>query len=125
MAHCNQRWSAYAIEFHSLSKFYGKRIWAEGKVVVFDIDVVGAINLKKQFGNNALALFVQAPSIEILESRLRSRGTDSDEKIAQRIAKASKEMARAPEFDKVIVNSDFDVATAEASKILEDFLNHE
>ena len=111
--------------------FYGtlqsevERIWAEGKVVVFDIDVVGAINLKKQFGDNALALFVQAPSIEILESRLRSRGTDSEEKIAERIAKASKEMARSPEFDKVIVNSDFDLATAEASKILEDFLNHE
>ncbi len=111
--------------------FYGtlqsevERIWAEGKVVVFDIDVVGAINLKKQFGDNALALFVQAPSIEILESRLRSRGTDSEEKIAERIAKASKEMARSPEFDMVIVNSDFDLATAEASKILEDFLNHE
>lgn len=111
--------------------FYGtlqsevERIWAEGKVVVFDIDVVGAINLKKQFGDNALALFVQAPSIEILESRLRSRGTDSEEKIAERIAKASKEMARSPEFDKVIVNSDFDLATAEASKILEDFLSHE
>ena len=111
--------------------FYGtlqsevERIWAEGKVVVFDIDVVGAINLKKRFGDNALALFVQAPSIKALESRLRSRGTDSEEKIAQRIAKASKEMARAPEFDKVIVNSDFDVATAEASEILEDFLNHE
>ena len=94
-------------------------------MVVFDIDVVGAINLKKQFGDNALALFVQAPSIKALESRLRSRGTDSEEKIAKRIAKASKEMARAPEFDKVIVNSDFDVATAEASEILEDFLNHE
>ena len=111
--------------------FYGtlqsevERIWAEGKVVVFDIDVVGAINLKKQFGDNALALFVQAPSIKALESRLRSRGTDSEEKIAERIAKASKEMARSPEFDKVIVNSDFDLATAEASKILEDFLNHE
>ena len=111
--------------------FYGtlqsevERIWAEGKVVLFDIDVIGAINLKKQFGDNALALFVQAPSIKALENRLQSRGTDSEEKIAQRIAKASKEMTRAQEFDKVIINSDFDVATAEASKILEEFLNHE
>ena len=111
--------------------FYGtlqsevERIWAEGKVVLFDIDVIGAINLKKQFGDNALALFVQAPSIKALENRLQSRGTDSEEKIAQRIAKASKEMTRAQEFDKVIINSDFDLATAEASKILEEFLNHE
>ena len=109
--------------------FYGtlqsevEQIWAEGKVVVFDIDVVGAINLKKQYGDNALAIFVQAPSIKALEIRLQSRGTDSEEKIAQRISKASKEMARAPEFDKVIVNSDFNIATAEASKIIEEFLH--
>ena len=109
--------------------FYGtlqsevEQIWAEGKVVVFDIDVVGAINLKKQYGDNALAIFVQAPSIKALEIRLQRRGTDSEEKIAQRISKASKEMARAPEFDKVIVNSDFNIATAEASKIIEEFLN--
>ena len=100
-----------------------EQIWAEGKVVVFDIDVVGAINLKKQYGDNALAIFVQAPSIKALEIRLQRRGTDSEEKIAQRISKASKEMARAPEFDKVIVNSDFNIATAEASKIIEEFLN--
>ena len=111
------------------SAFYGtlqsevEQIWAEGKVVVFDIDVVGAINLKKQYGDNALAIFVQAPSIKALEIRLQTRGTDSEEKIAQRISKASKEMARAPEFDKVIVNSDFNIATAEASKIIEEFLN--
>ena len=111
------------------SAFYGtlqsevEQIWAEGKVVVFDIDVVGAINLKKQYGDNALAIFVQAPSIKALEIRLQRRGTDSEEKIAQRISKASKEMARAPEFDKVIVNSDFNIATAEASKIIEEFLN--
>jgi guanylate kinase len=111
--------------------FYGtlhsevQRIWNEGKVVVFDIDVVGAINLKKQFGDDALALFVQAPSITALEKRLRSRGTDTEEKIAQRIAKASEEIARAPEFDKVVVNSDFEIAKSEASKILKEFLQDE
>ena len=115
----------YPRAFYGTLKSEVERIWAEGKVVLFDIDVVGAINLKKQFGDNALALFVQAPSIKALENRLQSRGTDSEEKIAQRIAKASKEMSRAQEFDKVIINSDFEVATAEASKILEKFLNHE
>jgi guanylate kinase len=99
-----------------------ERIWAQGKVVVFDIDVVGALNLKKQFGNRALALFVQAPSVEILEQRLRGRGTDSEEKIQQRVAKATIEMARAPEFDKVVVNDDLDTAKAEALAILKDFL---
>jgi len=99
-----------------------ERIWSEGKVVVFDIDVVGALNLKKQFGDRALALFVQAPSVEILEQRLRGRGTDSEEKIQQRVAKATIEMARAPEFDKVVVNDDLDTAKAEALAILKDFL---
>ena len=99
-----------------------ERIWSEGKVVVFDIDVVGALNLKKQFGNRALALFVQAPSVEILEQRLRGRGTDSEEKIQQRVAKATIEMARAPEFDKVVVNDDLNTAKVEALAILKDFL---
>jgi guanylate kinase len=99
-----------------------ERIWSEGKVVVFDIDVVGALNLKKQFGDRALALFVQAPSVEILEQRLRGRGTDSEEKIQQRVAKATIEMARAPEFDKVVVNDDLNTAKAEALAILKDFL---
>jgi len=99
-----------------------ERIWSRGKVVVFDIDVVGALNLKKQFGDRALALFVQAPSVEILEHRLRGRGTDSEEKIQQRVAKATIEMARAPEFDKVVINDNLDTAKAEALAILKDFL---
>ncbi len=99
-----------------------ERIWSEGKVVVFDIDVVGALNLKKQFGDRALTLFVQAPSVEILEQRIRGRGTDSEEKIQQRVAKATIEMARAPEFDKVVVNDDLNTAKAEALAILKDFL---
>ena len=99
-----------------------ERIWSEGKVVVFDIDVVGALNLKKQFSDRALALFVQAPSVEILEQRLRGRGTDSEEKIQQRVAKATIEMARAPEFDEVVVNDNLNTAKAEALAILKDFL---
>lgn len=99
-----------------------ERIWSEGKVVVFDIDVVGALNLKKQFGDRALTLFVRAPSVEILEQRIRGRGTDSEEKIQQRVAKATIEMSRAPEFDKVVVNDDLNTAKAEALAILKDFL---
>ncbi len=112
----------YAGTYYGTLRSEVERIWAQGKVVVFDIDVVGALNLKKQFGDRALALFVQAPSVEILEQRLRGRGTDSEEKIQQRVAKATIEMARAPEFDKVVVNDDLDTAKAEALAILKDFL---
>jgi len=112
----------YAGTYYGTLRTEVERIWSEGKVVVFDIDVVGALNLKKQFGNRALALFVQAPSVEILEQRLRGRGTDSEEKIRQRVAKATIEMARAPEFDKVVVNDDLNTAKAEALAILKDFL---
>ena len=112
----------YAGTYYGTLRSEVERIWAQGKVVVFDIDVVGALNLKKQFGNRALALFVQAPSLEILEHRLRGRGTDSEEKIQQRVAKATIEMARAPEFDKVVINDNLDTAKAEVLAILKDFL---
>ncbi len=112
----------YAGTYYGTLRSEVERIWAQGKVVVFDIDVVGALNLKKQFGDRALALFVQAPSVEILEQRLRGRATDSEEKIQQRVAKATIEMARAPEFDKVVVNDDLNTAKAEALAILKDFL---
>lgn len=112
----------YADTYYGTLRSEVERIWSEGKVVVFDVDVVGALNLKKQFGERALALFVKAPSIEILEQRLRDRATDSEEKIQQRVAKATIEIARAPEFDKVVVNDDLDTAKAEALAILKDFL---
>jgi len=112
----------YADTYYGTLRSEVERIWSEGKVVVFDVDVVGALNLKKQFGERALALFVKAPSIEILEQRLRDRATDSEEKIQQRVAKATIEMARAPEFDKVIVNDDLNTAIAEALGILKDFI---
>ena len=99
-----------------------QRLWDEGKTVVFDIDVVGGLNLKKIFGPQALAMFVQAPSIQILEQRLRGRGTDSSNKIKQRIEKASWEMDQAAFFDYTIINDDLDRAKAEAKKLLIDFL---
>lgn len=112
----------YAGTYYGTLRSEVDRIWSEGKVVVFDIDVVGALNLKKQFGDRALALFVQAPSVEVLEQRLRGRATDSEEKIEQRVAKATIEMARAPEFDKVVINDDLDTAKAESLAILKNFL---
>lgn len=99
------------------------RSWEKGDAVAFDIDVVGGLNLKKQFGDRALALFIQAPSVEELERRLIDRGTDSPEKIKQRIEKAAWEMTQAEGFDHIIINDDLDRAKAEAKELLEAFLS--
>ena len=99
------------------------RSWKKGDAVAFDIDVVGGLNLKKQFGDRALALFIQAPSVEELERRLIDRGTDSPEKIKQRIDKAAWEMTQAEGFDHIIINDDLDRAKAEAKELLKAFLS--
>jgi len=99
------------------------RSWEKGDAVAFDIDVVGGLNLKKQFGDRALALFIQAPSVEELERRLIDRGTDSPEKIKQRIEKAAWEMTQAEGFDHIIINDDLDRAKAEAKELLKAFLS--
>jgi guanylate kinase len=99
-----------------------EKSWEDGNAVGFDIDVVGGKNLKAQFGDQALALFIQAPSVEELERRLVARGTDSPEKIKLRIEKASWEMNQSEYFDHIIINDDLDRAKAEAKKLLVDFL---
>ena len=99
-----------------------EKSWSVGDAVAFDIDVIGGKNLKAQFGDQALALFIQAPSIEELERRLVARGTDSPEKIKLRIEKASWEMNQSEYFDHIIINDDLDRAKAEAKKLLVDFL---
>ena len=99
-----------------------ERIWKAGHAVVFDVDVVGGVNIKKIFGDQALSIFVKAPSVEVLRQRLVGRGTDSIEKIEQRVAKAEYEMTFADKFDVVIVNDDLETALAEAEKAVRDFL---
>lgn len=109
-------------------RFYGtlkseiQRIWDAGHVVIFDVDVKGGVNLKKYFGENALSVFIQAPSVEELRERLIARATDSAEDIEKRVAKAAEEMTYAPKFDAVLVNDDLDKAYAEAEKLVDDFL---
>lgn len=98
------------------------RIWDKGGHVAFDIDVVGGLNLKSHFGRRALAVYVKAPSMEILEQRLRGRGTDSEEKIIQRLAKAEEESKREGEFDITIVNDDLQRACQEAEEKIGAFL---
>ena len=99
-----------------------ERIWAKGNVILFDVDVLGGINIKKIFGEDACSIFVQPPSVEELERRLRGRGTDSEETIAKRVAKAEFELSKAPEFDHVVVNDNLDTAVNETIAILNNFL---
>ncbi|WP_321368542.1 guanylate kinase [uncultured Draconibacterium sp.] len=99
-----------------------ERIREQGKNVVFDVDVVGGLNIKKYYGDEALAVFVQPPSVEELRKRLVGRSTDSEEKIAMRVAKAEHELSFAPHFDVVIVNDNLDDAFVEAETIITEFL---
>ncbi|MCC8061740.1 MAG: guanylate kinase [Rikenellaceae bacterium] len=98
------------------------RIWDRGHVVVFDVDVVGALNIKKLFGDQALSVFIMPPSVEALRERLVGRGTDTPEAIKRRLAKAEQEIAYAPKFDRVIINDDLETAYAEAVAVVGDFL---
>ena len=94
----------------------------KGENVVFDVDVKGGCNIKDYYGDRALSVFIQPPSIEELRNRLTGRGTDAPEVIEDRIARASFELTFAPKFDKVVINDDLDKAKAEALKIVKDFL---
>ena len=118
------------VEFEEVypDRFYGtlkaevNRIWARGHVIIFDVDVKGGVNLKKYFGDQALSVFIQAPSVEVLRERLVKRGTDSAEDIEKRVAKAAEEMTYAPKFDKVLINDDLATAFAEAEAMVDAFL---
>ncbi len=112
----------YAGSFYGTLKSEVQRIWDKGHVIIFDVDVKGGVNLKKYFGDKALSVFIQAPSVEELRKRLVARGTDSAEAIARRVAKASEEMTYADKFDYILVNDDLQKAYAEAEKVVDDFL---
>lgn len=112
----------YAGSFYGTLKSEIQRIWDKGHVIIFDVDVKGGVNLKKYFGDKALSVFIQAPSVEELRKRLVARGTDSAEAIAKRVAKSSEEMTYADKFDYILVNDDLQKAYAEAEKVVDDFL---
>jgi guanylate kinase len=119
------------VEFEEVysGTFYGtlrdeiERIWASGKTVIFDIDVEGGLHLKKKYEDQALAIFVQPPSLEVLKQRLAGRGTDSAEKLQERFIKAEKELNYAPKFDIILKNYDLNTACEEAEKLVTDFIN--
>lgn len=101
-----------------------ERLRELGKNVIFDVDVVGGLNIKKFYGKDALAVFVQPPSVEELKKRLTNRSTESEEKIQMRVAKAEHELSFAPQFDVVIINENLEKAFLEAEKIVNEFIEN-
>ena len=99
------------------------RIWDNGHVIIFDVDVNGGMNIKKYFGSEALALFIMPPSIEVLEMRLRNRGTESEEAIAKRLARSAAELKMADRFDVTILNDDLGRAVDEAQRVINNYLS--
>ncbi|MBE6216562.1 MAG: guanylate kinase [Bacteroidales bacterium] len=113
----------YAGSFYGTLKSEVERIWAKGHAIVFDIDVQGGVNLKRIFGDQALSVFIQAPSVEVLRKRLIGRGTDTPEAIDRRVAKAASEMEfAAGKFDHVLINDDLQKAFDEAEEVIGSFL---
>ena len=115
----------YRDNFYGTLKTEVERIWALNKHVIFDIDVVGGLRIKHKFPEETLAVFVKPPSVDELKIRLKKRSTESEDKINMRIAKASVELATAPQFDKIIKNYDLPVALQEAEELVDDFLEIE
>lgn len=113
----------YKNNFYGTLKSEINRIWSYGQHVIFDIDVLGGLNIKNQFPEQTLAIFVQPPSIEEMEIRLRNRQTDTEEKIQERVAKASKEMVFAKDFDLILLNDDLETAKKKAYMLVSDFLS--
>ena len=112
----------YADRFYGTLKQQVENQRNQGQNVVFDVDVKGGVNIKKYYGDEALSLFIQPPSVEELRRRLEGRGTDTPEAIEQRLAKAEYELTFAPQFDTIIVNDDLEKAKQEALRIVKDFL---
>ena len=114
----------YAGSFYGTLRSEVERIWAKGHAIVFDIDVQGGVNLKKIFGEQALSIFIQAPSVDILRTRLVGRGTDTEEAIERRVAKAASEMEfAAGKFDYTLINDDLQTALTEAENVVKGFLS--
>jgi len=112
----------YTNNFYGTLKSEMERIWNAGNVVIFDVDVIGGLNLKEKFQEYALSVFVEPPSYDELEKRLRGRSTETEDKIKQRMAKAKEELSFALKFDHILVNDDLAEACANAEKLINTFL---
>ncbi len=112
----------YKNQYYGTLKSELKRIWREGKTIIFDVDVVGGVNIKKQYSSECLSIFIMPPSLAVLEERLQKRGSESADSLQKRVTKAKGEIARSGEFDKVILNDDFVKACREAMEVIQKFI---
>ncbi|PHR42620.1 MAG: guanylate kinase [Fluviicola sp.] len=112
----------YKDHFYGTLKSEVERLWELNKTVVFDVDVFGGINLKSYFGENALSFFIQPPSIDTLEQRLRNRKTESEDKIQTRLKKASEELKMSDRFDRIVVNDNLDLTIDEVEEYVKEYL---
>ncbi|GIV36576.1 MAG: guanylate kinase [Cyclobacteriaceae bacterium] len=113
----------YEGNYYGTLKSEVERLWKEGKNVIFDVDVKGGLNLKKYFGDKALAVFVKVPSMQVLEERLKNRGTETHASLSQRLFKARFEMSFADRFDVILINENLNQALAEAQRLYDAFKN--
>ena len=112
----------YAGSYYGTLRSELERIWSKGNTIIFDIDVKGGVNLKKLFGDQALAIFIKVPSIEELRQRLINRATDTPEAIERRVAKAEDELTYESSFDYTLVNDDLETALQQAETLIKDFI---
>lgn len=112
----------YADQFYGSLKSEVERIWSNGQTVIFDVDVLGGLNIKKFYGDEALSVFIEPPTIEELMNRLKKRGTETEESLKKRLDKAEYELSFAPQFDKIVLNDDLATAQQEMIDLVRDFL---
>ncbi len=112
----------YKNQYYGTLKSEVERIWKKKETVIFDVDVVGGINIKKQYPSECLSIFIMPPSLETLKERLQNRGSESADSLQKRITKAKGEIARSGEFDKVILNDDFDMACKETKQLIQTYI---
>ena len=113
----------YENQYYGTLKSEVESIWEAGKTVIFDVDVIGGLNIKNQYPENCLSIFIMPPSIEVLRERLAGRGSESEESLQKRITKAAAEIARNQEFDKVVLNDDFQLACEEVKQLITKFIS--
>ena len=112
----------YENQYYGTLKSEIERIWSEGKTVIFDVDVIGGLNIKKQYPKDCLSLFIMPPSLEVLAERLIGRRSESDESLQKRLDKAEEEIAQNQQFDRAILNVDFEIACEETVEVITNFI---
>jgi len=112
----------YEKQYYGTLKSEIERIWSEGKIVIFDVDVVGGLNIKKHYPKECLSLFIMPPSLDILAERLIGRGSESDESLQKRLDKAEEEIAQNQQFDTIILNDDLEIACEETMEVITNFI---